>query len=48
MYLSMEDLRKTWKYKFYHFIWIKAGKLTRLAGKKIVKIVSDNEKRYEG
>lgn len=46
MYLSHEDLRKTWKFKFYHFLWIKFNKLQRKAGSKIVEICRENEKKY--
>ena len=44
----MEDLRKTLKYKFYHFIWTKGGKIVRVAGKKLIKVINDNEEKYEG
>jgi hypothetical protein len=47
MYLSQEELRKGLRYKFYRFVWSKANKLTRYAGRKMINIISKNEDRYK-
>jgi len=36
----VDKVKKTLKYKILRFIWVKAGNISRWAGKKLIKLVT--------